>query len=39
MTTTTVALRLDLAAWDEAKREFESDPHALTCAEVSAKYS
>lgn len=29
---------LDLRVWDEAKREFESDPTTLTAAEVAAKY-
>ena len=29
---------LDLAAWEEAKREFDQDPQTLTASEVAAKY-
>jgi len=29
---------LDLQAWDDAKREFHTDPRTLTAEEVAAKY-
>lgn len=29
---------LDLAIWEDAKREFDEDPQALTADEIAAKY-
>lgn len=29
---------LDLAVWEEAKREFDQDPQTLTATEVAAKH-
>lgn len=29
---------LDLKAWEEAKAEFESDPVAISAAEIARKY-
>lgn len=29
---------LDLAVWDDAKREFNEDPQTLTADEITAKY-